>query len=147
RGKTFSGTSGPASWSYRVTSTRYSGVTVGLSPRTGGLNVSAAISNVYVTGTLTLKMPFNITYTRTITVSASRGNVSGPVTLSVVKSSGELRAAMTTANASVTGFRVDSGNAGLPCCVDDIATRFLRPRVQTAVRDGVRQNIPQAIGV
>jgi hypothetical protein len=147
RGQTFSGTSGPASWSYRVTSTRYGRITVALSPRTGGLNVGATVTDAYVTGTLTLRMPFNITYSRTITVSASRTTVTGPTNLSVVKSTGELRAVMPTASASMSGFRLDSGNAGLPCCVDDIATRFLRPRVENALRDGVRQHVPRAIGV
>jgi hypothetical protein len=147
RGKSLSGKSGPASWTFKVTAATYSGITVKLDPRKGGLDVAATVADTKVTGTLSLKLPLGVNASKSITLSATRATVTGATNLSVAKDTGQLRAEMPTATTKLEGFKFDSNNAGLPCCVDDIATKYLRSMIEDALQKGVSEHAPKAIGL
>lgn len=147
RGQSMSGSSGPFNWSYRVTNARYASVAVSLGARSGGVNATAVVNDVSVTGTITVKAPLGISYSRSVTLRAGKTTLAGPVALAVDKASGGMKVSMSNPSTKLEGFRFDSNNAGLPCCVDSLMTNFLRPRVEKALRDGVRQHLPKALEV
>jgi hypothetical protein len=136
KGQTYSGDFTGGSWSFKVTSTSYSGAKVSFSPRTGGASFQASVTNVKVNGTLTVKVLF--TKTDAATIGLSSANVTGNIDASL-SSTGALSAAGSGVKTSLSGFSYDSNNAGFPCCVDWILETIMQEQVETAVRDNVRK--------
>ncbi|MBM4358549.1 MAG: hypothetical protein FJ096_10625 [Deltaproteobacteria bacterium] len=136
KGQTYSGTFTGGSWSFKVTSTSYSGSKVSFSPRTGGASFQATVSNVKVNGTLMVKVLF--TKTDDATIGLTSANVTGNIDASL-SSGGTLGAAGTGVKTTLNGFSYDSDNAGFPCCVDWILTKIMQEQVESAVRDSVRK--------
>lgn len=145
RGQTFHG-SGPAgsSWSFHVSGTHYARAQATLGPRTGGANVSASMGQVVVNGTLSVHELF-VTVSHGVTMTADAARVAGALDLSVNRGSGAVGATMPSPSTSLAGFRYDSNNFGFPCCIDSAVTGFLRPRVEAAFRNGVREKTSQAM--
>jgi len=147
RGQTFSG-HGPvgATWKFKVSNTHYARAAVGLNPRDGGANVSATVRNVVVTGTLSIHALF-LSVSHTVTMTMDAATVAGALNVSVNEETGVLNATMPQPTTRIAGFRYDSNNLGLPCCVDTAITHFLAPRVQSAFREGVREKVASTMKV
>jgi hypothetical protein len=145
KGQTFAG-DGPlgSKWSYRVTNAGDDGARVGFGAESEGLGVDAAIEKFFVDGTLTIRY-FGRESSGPAKISADKATIRGAAALSV--EAGVLGAAMPTADVKLEGFRYQSNNAGFPCCVDGVVTTFLRPMIEKAVKDRVREEIPKALKI
>lgn len=143
KGQTYTGSFTGGSWSFKVTSTSYSGAKVSFSPKAGGASFQATVSNVKVNGTLSIKLLF--TKTDNATIGLSSANVTGSIDASL-SSTGSLSAAGTGVKTALYGFTYDSNNAGFPCCVDWILTKIMQEKVETAVRDNVRKVLETKVG-
>lgn len=144
KGQSFSGTVTGATWTFAVTGGGNGAATVAFAARAKGLGVDAAVKDVVVDGRLTLKA-LGLTYARDVRITITRAVVTGDVELAVDDAKGALTAAMPTAETKLDGFRFDTDNAGFPCCVDSIITGVMKPKVEAAIRDGIRQEVPKAV--
>lgn len=143
KGQTLSG-SAPAngSWKYKVTGGKYSGVTVALTPRAGGVHATVVVKNVEIDGTLTVSY-YGASHSGPVTMTASAANVVGDLDLALATSG--IDAKMPSATTTLDGFKYDSGNSGLPCCVDDAMTNYLKPKVEAALHDQVQKQVPASV--
>jgi hypothetical protein len=144
KGKTFSGDVSLATWSYKVEGARYAEATVGLGPIPGALAVNATVKGLVIDGVLTIKA-LGQSVSKPVRILAERANVKGDAKLTV--DNGTLKGAMPNATADLVKFKLDSDNAGFPCCVDAIASTALEPMVEGAVRDGIREEVPKALAL
>jgi hypothetical protein len=140
RGQRLGGNVLGASWSFTVTGGKHGAASVAFAPKARGPAVTAAVQTVSVEGSLTI-----LGSTHPVTISADRATVTGDTELSVDPAKGALRAAMTNANVALAGFEFDANNAGFACCVDTILTTFLRPKIEEALREGVRKLLASAL--
>ena len=134
KGQTLTGSIPGGSWSLLVWNTEYAGTSVQLSPAQGGAAFTAMVHDVEVFGTLTIDLLF--TKTDEVVLSADAVHVTGNVMAGLEGTS--LGGSAPNTTALLQGFNYDSGNAGLPCCVDGILTDYLRPKVQDQVQAQVR---------
>jgi hypothetical protein len=144
KGQSFAGTVTGATWTFAVTGGGNGAATVGFAAVAKGLGVDAAVKDVIVDGRLSIKA-LGLTYARDVRITVDRAVVTGDVELAVDDAKGALTAAMPTAEAKLDGFRFDTDNAGFPCCVDSIITGVMKPKVEAAIRDGIRQEVPKAV--
>lgn len=134
KGQTLTGSIPGGSWNLHVWKTVYAGTSVQLSPAPGGAAFTAKVHDVEVYGTLTIDLLF--TKTDEVVLSADAVHVTGNVMAGLEGTS--LSGSAPNTKALLQGFNYDSGNAGLPCCVDGILTDYLRPKVQEQVQTQVR---------
>lgn len=146
KGQTFSGNVVGAKYTYAVTGGKYAGASVKIGTAMKGLGVTATVTNVQVDGTLTLTV-LGKSYARPVKITADSATIVGDAELSVDAEKGALKAAMPAAEATLEDFRFDTDNAGFPCCVDSVVSTILRPKVEEAIRDGVREQIPKALAL
>lgn len=146
KGQTFSGSVVGATWSFQVTGGRHGLPLVAFSAGAGGPDVAATVRDVAVEGLLTIGA-LGFDTTRAISITVDRALVSGATALYVDEDKGELRADIPTASVTLDGFRTDANNFGFPCCVDSVMSRFLRPKVESTIRDGLREEIPKALAL
>ncbi len=143
-GQSFSGTVTGATWGFVVTGGRNGATKVAFAAAARGVAVDAAISDVVVDGRLSITA-LGLTYARDVRITVDGAVVTGDVEVAVEPTKGTLSAAMPTAAAKLDGFRFDTDNAGFPCCVDTIITGFMKPKVEAAIRDGLREQLPKAL--
>lgn len=144
KGQSFSGTVTGATWTFAVTGGGNGAATVGLAAVAKGLGVTATVKDVVVDGRLSLKA-LGLSYARDVRISVDGAVVTGDVELAVDEGKGALTAAMPAAEAKLDGFKFDTDNAGFPCCVDSIITGFMKPKIEAAIRDGIREEVPKAV--
>jgi len=140
-GQTMTGSIPGGSWSLVVTGTSYGDTDVAIGPENGGAAFTANVHDVQVHGTLTIKLL--LSKTDDVTISAKTVRVDGAVNAGLSGSS--LYATGDWAQATIMGFGYDSGNAGLPCCVDSILTGYLKPKVEDAVVDQINGIMSQEL--
>jgi hypothetical protein len=143
-GQKFSGSMTAADWSFEVTGGHNGATTVDFNSAPQGVNINANINDVEVDGRLSITT-LGLTYARDVKVTLARGNVLGDVNLAVNTDTGALTAAMPDADAKLTGFVFDTDNAGFPCCVDSILTGYVQPKIEDAIREGIRTKVPEAV--
>lgn len=146
KGQTFTGSMLGATFSYEVSGGKYGGASVAFSPASGGLGVVASVTDVVVDGTLTISF-LGQKGSEAVQITADRATIEGNAELSLDAAKGALGAAMPQADATLDGFHYDSNNAGLPCCVDDIVTSIIEPKVEAAIRDAVKNQIPKSLAL
>jgi len=134
KGQIFSGTFTGGSWSFKVSSTSYTGAKVSFLPRTGGASFQATVSKVAVKGVLTVKVLFTKTDNATLSIDST--SVNGNIDAALSK--GSLTAKGSSVTTKITGFSYDSNNAGFPCCVDWILTQVMQGNIESAVKDNVK---------
>jgi hypothetical protein len=144
RGKTFSGDVSLATWSYKVDEAKYTDPAVGLGPVKGGIAVNAGVKNLLVDGTLSVKA-FGRSLSRPVKLTADKATVKGDAKLTV--DGDKLKGAMPAATVALDNFKWDSGNAGFPCCVDAIISNVLEPKIEDAMKDAVREQVPKALAL
>jgi hypothetical protein len=145
KGKTFEGSTSGATYSYKVSDAKYASANVGLAAKAEGLGITAIANNVTVDGTLTVKV-LGKSLSGPVKITVDRANVKGDAKLSV-DDKGAIRAEMPNADATLDGFKYDSNNAGFPCCVDSVVTGVLKPKVEQALEDAVKNQVPDAVKV
>lgn len=145
KGQSFSGNVSAATFKYAVSGGKYASVGVKLGTAPKGLGVVASVKKLQVDGTLTVTA-FGASYSRPVKITAETATIDGDVDLSV-DDGGALKGAMPAAEVTLDEFRFDTDNAGFPCCVDTIVSTFLRPKIEEAIRDGVRDQIPKALAL
>jgi hypothetical protein len=135
KGKTFMGTFSGGSWSFAVKSATYGGSTVQFTPQAGGGAFIASLSNVDVKGVLSVDFAYTQTDNATIHIDAAI--VSGDIEAGLSK--GALAVSGSNITTKFNGFTYDSNNAGFPCCVDDILSKFMKSNVEAAVQEKVAE--------
>lgn len=145
KGQTFSGSVLGGNYKFQVADGKYAGASVKLATAPKGIGVVATVTAVEVNGTLTLTV-LGKSYSRPVKITADSATVDGDAELTV-DTAGALKGAMPAAEATLDDFRVDTNDAGFPCCVDTIASTVLRPKVEEAIRDGVREQVPKALAL
>jgi hypothetical protein len=146
KGQSFGGTVTGATWTFAVTGGSNGEATVTLAPVAKGLGVNAAVKDVIVDGRLSIHA-LGLTYARDVRVTAGSTVVTGDVAIALDDATHALTAAMPAAEAKIADFRFDTDNAGFPCCVDTILTGFIKPKIEAAIGDGLREQIPSAVKV
>lgn len=146
KGQAFNGTVSGATWTFTVTNGKNGPTKLSLSNVARGLGVNATASNVSIDGRLTLTA-LGLTYARDVRITVDSANVTGDVEVGLDPAKGALTAAMPNAEAKLDGFRFDTDNAGFPCCVDSIITGFMKPKVEEAIRDGIRNEVPKLVSL
>jgi hypothetical protein len=145
-GQTFEGEVTGATWAFRVNRGLNGAATVGVEPRAKGLDIKASVRDVSVDGQLAITS-LGVTYARDVRITVGSASVAGKVDLAVDGPSGALTAAMPEAAVRLGDFFFDTDNAGFPCCVDTILTDFIRPKIELAIGDGIRVNVPSLVKV
>jgi hypothetical protein len=144
--KTLSGSVAGAKWTFDVKSAKYGKTKVELGPREGGATFEARVSDVRVDGKLSVKV-FGVGPSGDVSLTADAAEVGGDIGVRLEGSA--LDASASDVQTSLKGFQYHSGNAGFPCCVDDIMTGILRPKIeeaaQTQVRDALRESFVFAL--
>ncbi len=146
KGQSFTGTVTGATWKFEVTSGHNGAATVGMTSVAKGIAADATIKDVIVDGRLTLGA-LGLTYARDVRITVTSAKVTGNVEIDVDEVKGSLGAAMPAAEAKLDGFKFDTDNAGFPCCVDSILTGYIKPKVEEAIRDGIRDQLPKMLQV
>ena len=144
KGQSFSGTVTGATWTFAVTGGSNGAANVTLASVAKGLGVHAAVKNVIVDGRLSIGA-LGLTYARDVRITASGAVVTGDVALALDDATGALTAEMPAAGAKLDDFHFDTDNAGFPCCVDTILTGFIKPKIETAIAEGIREQLPNAL--
>lgn len=142
KGQSFSGTVTGATWTFAVTGGRNGDANVDLATTAKGLGVVAKVKDVVVDGRLSLTA-FGLSYARDVRITITGAEVTGDVDLA--EQGGALTAAMPAATAKLDGFRFDTDNAGFPCCVDSIITGVMKPKIEAAISEGIREQVPNAV--
>jgi hypothetical protein len=144
RGQSFSGEGWGATWSFKVTGGSHERPDVALHSGNRGVGVVLSAKNLFVDGDL--KIVFGgIEYEHPVRISAARASILGEALIAVAPDTGVLGVEMPAADAWLDGFQYSSDNSGFPCCVDGIVTGFLHPKVEEGIRDGVRNQLPNAL--
>jgi hypothetical protein len=81
-----------------------------------------------------------------VRITADEAAITGDALLSV-DDAGAMKVAMPAADADLKGFKYDSDNSGFPCCLDSIVTTVLRPQVEKAIQEAVRDIIPKSLAL
>ena len=144
KGQSFSGNVTGATWTFAVTGGSNGAANVTLGSVDKGLGVSADVKNVIVDGRLSLGA-LGLTYARDVRITVRNAVVTGDVAIALDEATGALTAEMPAAAAKLDDFRFDTDNAGFPCCVDAILTGFIKPKIETAIADGIRTQLPNAL--
>ena len=146
KGKKLSGSVAGAKWTFDVKSAKYGKTKVDLGPREGGATFEARVSDVRVEGKLSVKV-FGVGPSGDVSLTADAAEVGGHIGVHLKGSA--LDATASEVQTTLKGFQYHSGNAGFPCCVDDIMTGILRPKIedaaQTQVRDALRESFVFAL--
>lgn len=142
KGKTFSGTTSGVDYSFKVTGGAHDKPKVSLNTAKKGLGVTALVTGVVVDGDLTIGA-----VQRPVRIDVERATVLAESELSIDAEAGALRAKIPSAETYLDGFRFFSNNAGFPCCVDAIVTGVLRPKVEEAIREGIKEQVPNVLGL
>jgi hypothetical protein len=146
QGKKLSGSVAGAKWTFDVQSAEYGKTRVELGPRAGGATFEARINDVRVEGKLSVKV-FGVGPSGDVSMTADAAEVGGDIGVRLEGSA--LDATASEVQTTLKGFQYHSGNAGFPCCVDDIMTGILRPKIeeaaQTQVRDALRESFVFAL--
>ena len=143
-GKTFEGDIPGGQWTFEVESTSYSRASVELGPRSEGADFAAVMDDLQVDGILSVEV-FGVGPSGHVTLTADAAEVSGDIKVWLEGSSDSIAASAPSATTTLKNFQYDSGNAGFPCCVDDIMTSILRPKIQSAAQDKVKQALSQEV--
>ncbi|MEJ7731894.1 MAG: hypothetical protein WKG00_22125 [Polyangiaceae bacterium] len=146
KGQKLSGSVAGAKWTFDVQSATYGKTEVELGPREGGATFEARINDVRVEGKLSVKV-FGVGPSGDVSLTADAAEVGGDIGVRLTGSA--LDATASEVQTTLEGFQYHSGNAGFPCCVDDIMTGILRPKIedaaQTQVRDALRESLVFAL--
>lgn len=145
-GKTFSGSMTAADWTFTVNRGSNGTAEVRLGAIDRGLNVSASVNSVAVDGRLTMTS-LGIEYARDVRITVSSAAVKGDVAIGLDGEAGTLKTAMPNVEAKLEDFQFDTDNAGFPCCVDSILNWFIAPKVEEAVTNGIREQLPSVLGL
>lgn len=137
-GQKFSGDVAGVTWSYDVTGGHNDATKVAIATAANGLAIDATGNGIVVEGDLKIGNSGKH-FTRII---VDRARIKGTAALAVTD--GVLGASMSGASVAFDGFHWDSGDFGWPCCIDTIATKFLRSKIEDAVRDGIQTQVPEA---
>lgn len=141
-GQTFSGEMSLASWKYQVTGGHNGDTLVDLGTAPKGIGIRAEGHDVVVEGNLTIRS-LGIDYTRATRVLIDLAQISGDGEISLTN--GVIGAAMPDTHIRLDGFRWDAGNFGFPCCVDSIVGGYIRPKIEDALKTGIREAVPGAV--
>jgi hypothetical protein len=144
KGQSFSSTVTGVTWTFAVTGGSNGAANVTLASVAKGLGVNAAVKNVVVDGRLSIAA-LGLTYARDVRITVGGAVVTGNVALALDDATGALTAAMPAAETKLDDFHFDTDNAGFPCCVDTILTGFIKPKIESAIADGIREQIPKAV--
>lgn len=144
KGQSFSGTVTGATWTFAVTGGSNGAANVTLGAVAKGLAVNAAVKDVIVDGRLSIRA-LGLTYARDVRITVGGAVVTGDVAIALDDATAALTAAMPDAKAKLDDFHFDTDNAGFPCCVDTILTGFIKPKIETAIGEGIREQIPNAV--
>ena len=130
-GQSFSGSVTGATWQYDVSGGHNDATTVSLDTAANGIAIAATGNGIVVEGTLTLKI-LGIPSTHATRLIVDTANVTGTAALSL--DGATLGATMADAAISLDGFHWDAGDFGFPCCVDAIASNYLKPKIEGAIK-------------
>lgn len=142
-GQTLSGSVTGVGWTFVVTGGRHDTPNVSFAAGDRGPGITAIATKIVVEGNLTV----GTFGPRPVRIDVDRAVVMGASELYVDEATGTLHAAMPSPSAWLEGFRYSSGNGGFPCCLDSIMTSFLRPRVESTIRDALREQVPRLVKV
>lgn len=146
KGQKFSGSVAGAKWTFEVKSAKYGKTKVALGPRAGGATFDARVEDLEVEGKLSVKV-FGVGPSGDVSMTADAAEVGGDIGVKLKGSA--LDAQASDVQTQLKNFQYHSGNAGFPCCVDDILTGILRPKIeeaaQTQVRDALRESFVFAL--
>lgn len=142
KGQMFAGQALGVTWSYVVSGGHHGAVVVDLGSAPKGIKADASMRDLVIEGMLTIQAASSTT-SRFTRIIVDRATIAGDTELAI--EDGAFGAAMPEAVAQFEGFRWDSGNLGFPCCVDGIATGYLKPKLEEAIRDGIRTEVPKAM--
>lgn len=145
KGQKFDGSVPGATFEFTVSGGRSAKPVVALSPAQGGVGVAASLKDLVVEGTLKAKI-LGFNYSRSVRILADVAAVTGTAQLAV-DDAGAMTVSMGAADIELQGFKYDSDNSGLPCCLDSIVSSVLRPRVEKGIEEAVRDQIPKAMKV
>ena len=140
-GQSFSGSLTGATWQYDVSGGHNDATKVTLDTAPTGIAIAATGSGIVVEGTLTVRV-LGIPSTHATRLIVDTANVTGTASLSL--DGGTLGATMADAALSLDGFHWDSGDFGFPCCVDTIASKYLRPKIEDAIKSAIQEQVPAA---
>ncbi len=140
-GQSFSGSVTGATWQYDVSGGHNDATTVSLDTAAKGIAIAATGNGIVVEGTLTLKI-LGIPSTHATRLIVDTANVTGTAALSL--DGATLGATMADAAISLDGFHWDAGDFGFPCCVDSIASNYLKPKIEDAIKTAIQEQVPAA---
>lgn len=144
RGKSFSGETSGATWSFAVTGGRHDKPTVKLNAGNKGIGITVLASKIAVDGDLRIVFG-SIDYKAPVRISVDNATILGESSISVDGTTGVLGVQMPSAEAFLEGFAYQSNNAGFPCCVDAIVSGILRGKVEEGIKNGIRDQLPSAL--
>jgi hypothetical protein len=144
KGQSFSGDTSGVTFKFDVKDGSTGSAKVRLDPAAGGVGANASVPNLVIDGRLSITS-FGVSYARDVRIQAKNASVEGDVKLGVDEAKGAFTAAMPNAKAELEGFSFDTDDAGFPCCVDTILSVILKSKLEQAIGDGLRQEIPKIV--
>src|SRR5262249_9351141 len=102
------------------------------------------VSSIKVSGTLHIDFLF-VHPSHSASLLVDSATITGTVKLGYSNSA--IAGSIVSPQTSLQNFRFDSDNFGFPCCVDDIATNYLRPKIQEIAQSAVAASVPRKVGL
>ncbi len=134
-GTTQSGSAIGIEYTFTVTSATYESAVANVTPAQGGPNVAVTITKLVADGTMTIDGK-----TGPVQVTATQGVVAGVVTFAV-DPNGKLLTSMPDANATLTGFKFESGNPLLDLAI----TAILKSKIEQEIAKAIKEKLAPAL--